>query len=216
MKYIFGLGNPGAQYSGNYHNLGTIFANWLCEYFPNELVSKKTEYEMFRFSNVSFSHFVHLSSNFSNMSLAPSSDLSLNGSCFYVIKPNVFMNLSFKAIGSVYSMNKASSMDFLVMHDELMLPKYDIKLKIPDGSNLPGNAGHNGLRNISEHMSANFSRLRIGIDHPKNFDPRISVTNYVLSNIDDISAYKKAFETKGIKLISDWLNTSTNCVSMKK
>jgi peptidyl-tRNA hydrolase len=85
------------------------------------------------------------------------------------------------------------------MHDELMLPKYDLKLKQSQG-----NAGHNGLRSLSGHIQ-NYSRLRIGIDHPKNFNSQMAVDSYVLSNIDDISRYKDAFENEGLKLIKEWL-----------
>jgi len=179
MKCIIGLGNPGAQYSKTYHNLGLIFVTWLHELLhsrsANELIVKKSEYETIKLQQ-----------------------------CL-LIKPNTYMNTSFKALGPTYNLYKLQAENILVMHDELMLQKYDIKLRVPDGITAPGNAGHNGLRNISEHISPHFARLRIGIDHPKNFNSRISVHDYVLSQIDSIDGYKKEFEKTAWPLIKDWL-----------
>lgn len=179
MKCVIGLGNPGAQYAKTYHNLGLIFATWVHELLratgSSELVIKKPEYEVIKLRQ-----------------------------CL-LIKPNTYMNTSFKALGATYNLYKLRPENVLVMHDELMLPKYDIKLRTPDGITAPGNAGHNGLRNISEHISPHFARLRIGIDHPKNCNSRISVHDYVLSQIDSIDAYKKEFEKTAWSIISNWL-----------
>jgi PTH1 family peptidyl-tRNA hydrolase len=64
--------------------------------------------------------------------------------------------------------------DILVFHDELDLAPGRLRVKIGGG-----NAGHNGLRSISEHIGNDYRRVRIGIGHPGDKD---LVHDYVLSN----------------------------------
>jgi peptidyl-tRNA hydrolase len=47
MQWILGIGNPGQQYSRHYHNLGLIFANWLCETWPARQLEAKSDYELY-------------------------------------------------------------------------------------------------------------------------------------------------------------------------
>ena len=60
-----------------------------------------------------------------------------------------------------------------VIHDDLDLPVGQIRIK--DGG---GHGGHNGLRDIIKHCSADFMRIRVGINHPGNKD---LVTSWVLT-----------------------------------
>jgi len=62
----------------------------------------------------------------------------------------------------------------LIAHDELDLPTSEIRLKESGG-----HGGHNGLRNIIDHLQGDnsFKRLRIGIGKPKN---NIDMISYVL------------------------------------
>ncbi len=63
--------------------------------------------------------------------------------------------------------------NILVVHDEIDLPPGAIKFKTGGG-----HGGHNGLRDIINHLGAkDFHRLRIGIGHPGNKD---QVVAYVL------------------------------------
>lgn len=177
MKYIVALGNPGSKYAKNYHNLGLICATWLSTKLPHEKNQKlkSPKYELLEFEK------------------------------FKLIRSLVFMNTSFEAISQIYKASHLKPANLLVMHDELMINKYDIKLKMSNKQQALGNAGHNGLRNISDNIGPNFSRLRIGIDHPKNFSNNLCVTDYVLSNIDSIEKYHQAFEAHVLDLINHWL-----------
>ena len=67
----------------------------------------------------------------------------------------------------------------LVIHDELDLPFGEIKFKESGG-----HGGHNGLRNIIDHLNGNpsFKRLRIGIGHP---GIKEMVSSYVLENFSN-------------------------------
>ncbi len=85
------------------------------------------------------------------------------------------MNNSGKPVKKVVDYLEIDLSNLLVIHDELDLPLGVIKFK-----NSGGHGGHNGLRDIIAGLSnnKNFTRLRVGIDHPgKSKD----VTKYVLS-----------------------------------
>ena len=70
---------------------------------------------------------------------------------------------------------KLSTKKILVVHDELDLPLGKLKLKESGG-----HGGHNGLRNVIEHLNgdSSFKRLRIGIGHPEKEE---DVVKYVLT-----------------------------------
>ena len=64
--------------------------------------------------------------------------------------------------------------NLLVVHDELDLVAYDLRLKRGGGE-----GGHNGLRSISQNLGTkDYARLRIGIGRPH---PRQDPADYVLS-----------------------------------
>ena len=85
------------------------------------------------------------------------------------------MNDSGRAVAAVCQFYQIPPEDILVAHDELDIPSGSVRLK--EGG---GHGGHNGLRDIINHLSGNkqFHRLRIGIGHPGNSK---QVHNYVLS-----------------------------------
>ncbi len=91
-----------------------------------------------------------------------------------LLKPQTFMNLSGDSVQPAMKFFKSTSQNVLVIHDELDLPPGKLKLKKGGG-----HAGHNGLRSITQHIGADFWRLRVGIGHPG--DKRL-VSNYVLSD----------------------------------
>ena len=84
------------------------------------------------------------------------------------------MNLSGKAVGALATFYKILPDEILVAHDELDMDPGTVKLKKGGG-----HAGHNGLRSITNHIGAEFWRLRVGIGHPG--DKRL-VSNYVLAD----------------------------------
>ncbi|MFZ3327147.1 MAG: aminoacyl-tRNA hydrolase, partial [Methylocella sp.] len=62
----------------------------------------------------------------------------------------------------------------VIFHDELDLPPGKVRVKTGGG-----NAGHNGLRSLTEHLGNEYRRVRIGIGHPGD---KALVHNYVLSD----------------------------------
>ena len=92
----------------------------------------------------------------------------------WLLMPSTFMNRSGQAVAALARFYKILPAETLVIHDELDLAPGDIRLKCGGG-----NAGHNGLKDISAHYATpEFWRLRLGIGHPGD---RTQVANYVLN-----------------------------------
>ncbi|MFQ3360565.1 MAG: aminoacyl-tRNA hydrolase [Alphaproteobacteria bacterium] len=102
---------------------------------------------------------------------------TINGGKVVLLQPQTYMNNSGVSVQAAKKFYKIDIDDIYVFHDELDIPVGRIKLKIGGGS-----AGHNGLKSIINCVGKDFTRIRIGIDHPgdKNL-----VSNYVLSNFND-------------------------------
>ncbi len=99
---------------------------------------------------------------------------AVGGERVIALKPTTFMNDSGRSVGEAARYYKIELPDILVFHDELDLAPGRLRVKIGGG-----NAGHNGLRSISEHIGNDYRRVRIGIGHPGDKD---LVHDYVLSN----------------------------------
>lgn len=113
----------------------------------------------------------------------------------WLLKPSTYMNESGQAVAALARFYKIKPQEILVAHDELDFPAGTIRLKESGG-----HGGHNGLRNIIQHLGTNnFYRLRIGIGHPGQKD---RVTPYVLSppSKNDQVAILTAIE-KGISIV---------------
>lgn len=91
-----------------------------------------------------------------------------------LVKPQTFMNESGQSVGAAMRFYKLAPTDVVVFHDELDLAAGKIKAKLGGG-----NAGHNGLRSIDEHIGSDFRRVRIGIGHPGD---KTRVTGHVLGD----------------------------------
>jgi PTH1 family peptidyl-tRNA hydrolase len=91
----------------------------------------------------------------------------------WLLMPSTYMNRSGQSVAALARFYKIEPDETLVIHDELDLQPGDIRLKFGGG-----NAGHNGLKDISAHFSTpGFWRLRLGIGHPGD---RNQVADYVL------------------------------------
>ena len=95
---------------------------------------------------------------------------ALESSC-RLLKPRTFMNHSGRSVAALCRYYAIEVEDILVCHDEVDLPVGAVKLKRSGGD-----AGHNGLADISRHLGAAYWRLRIGVGR-QNFG---DVADYVL------------------------------------
>jgi peptidyl-tRNA hydrolase, PTH1 family len=91
-----------------------------------------------------------------------------------LLMPGTFMNESGRAVGEAAHFYKLALSDITVVHDELDLRPGKVRVKV-GGTD----AGHNGLRSISEHLGRDYRRVRVGIGHPGD---KSRVHGYVLSD----------------------------------
>lgn len=85
---------------------------------------------------------------------------SQGGGNVWLLQPQTFMNLSGKSVGALARFYKIKTEEILVAYDEMDIVPGEAKLK------LGGSSTHNGLRDITAQMGADYWRLRIGIGHP--------------------------------------------------
>lgn len=89
------------------------------------------------------------------------SEVNLGPTRVVLLKPSTFMNESGRAVQDAMRFFKLALPDLVVFHDEIELPPAKVKVK-RGGSN----AGHNGLRSISECVGNEYMRVRLGVGHP--------------------------------------------------
>jgi PTH1 family peptidyl-tRNA hydrolase len=102
------------------------------------------------------------------------SEAVLGGEKVLLLKPETFMNESGRAVQEAARFYKIPPEDVIIFHDELDLVPGKLRVKLGGG-----NAGHNGLRSITECIGNDYRRVRIGIGHPGDKD---RVHAYVLSD----------------------------------
>ncbi len=170
MKLIIGLGNPGKKYEFTRHNVGFMAVDKLREVwnFP--------EFEFNKKFNAEISEGILFLSSQAN----PASAGEVEGSNkILMVKPRTFMNLSGEAVKKILDFYKLTSVDIIVIHDDL-----DIELgkyKISENSR---SAGHNGVQNIIDRLGTqNFKRIRIGIEDEEKRKNRLTPSDeFVLQN----------------------------------
>ena len=123
--------------------------------------------------------------------------IQIGTSAVWLLKPMTFMNRSGLSVQQLASFYQIPVEEILIAHDELDIAPGEIRLK-----QAGGHGGHNGLRDIHAHLTANYWRLRIGVGHPGD---RNKVVDYVLSrpSVADEIEIQRAIELgcKQIELI---------------
>ena len=84
---------------------------------------------------------------------------------------------SVKAIKELIDYFKIEAKDVIVFHDDMDIDFGKIKAKFGGGS-----AGHNGIESIDKFIGKEYSRVRIGIGHPKKSK---KVNNHVLEDFKE-------------------------------
>ncbi len=137
MFLIVGLGNHGAKYMLNRHNIGFMA---LDRYFesaggqPNWKAGGK----------------------------ALVTKAKIDSAEVIFVKPQTYMNLSGEAVRPIMDFYKISLDNVLIVHDELDIGFGAIKVQKNRG---PG--GHNGLKSLNEHFgSQDYTRLKLGVGKP--------------------------------------------------
>ena len=86
---------------------------------------------------------------------------AIGGEKLLLLLPGTYMNESGRAVAEAAHFYKLEAGQVVVFHDEAELTPGKVRLKIGGG-----NAGHNGLRSISEHIGNDYHRVRLGVGHP--------------------------------------------------
>ncbi|MGF1644708.1 MAG: aminoacyl-tRNA hydrolase [Thiotrichales bacterium] len=148
IQLIVGLGNPGPQYDQTRHNAGFWFVDELARRHRGQFRRES------RFS-------------------AEQARIQVDGHELWLLKPQTFMNRSGQAVRPFLDYFKVEPAATLVAHDEIDLAPGIGRLKLGGG-----HGGHNGLRDLIQHLGAEFWRLRVGVGHPGQRD---QVVEYVLN-----------------------------------
>ena len=147
---VVGLGNPGEEYVNTRHNAGLDFVMMLSDEYGVSLKKEKLIKSCY-------------------------AKFEINECSVILCIPDTFMNESGICVSKAKKFFNVENHEILIIHDDLDLDNGCIRLK-----DSGGHGGHNGLRNIIDHLSGDtsFKRIRIGIGHPGKEN---NVTSYVLS-----------------------------------
>ena len=108
MLLFAGLGNPGAKYANNRHNVGFMAADAIARRHSFAPWSKKFQAEI--------------------------AEGKIGGEKVLLIKPQTFMNLSGQSVGEAMRFYKVEPSAVTVFYDEIELPAGKVRVKVGGGS----------------------------------------------------------------------------------
>jgi PTH1 family peptidyl-tRNA hydrolase len=135
---IVGLGNPGAQYQGNRHNVGQMVLDELAARVGAGFKTHKARAQVVE------------------------GRLGIGGPRVVLAKPMSYMNVSGGPVSALASFYGITPDHVVAVHDEIDIPFNTVKLKTGGGE-----GGHNGLRDISKALGTkDYLRVRVGVGRP--------------------------------------------------
>ncbi|WP_285250357.1 aminoacyl-tRNA hydrolase [Pseudarthrobacter sp. fls2-241-R2A-168] len=135
---IVGLGNPGAQYLGNRHNVGQMVLDELAGRVGAGFKTHKARAQVVE------------------------GRLGIGGPRVVLAKPMSYMNVSGGPVSALANFYGIDPDHVVAVHDEIDIPFNAVKLKIGGGE-----GGHNGLRDISKALGTkDYYRVRVGVGRP--------------------------------------------------
>ncbi len=148
---IAGLGNPGKKYEGSRHNVGFDVIDVLAD-----------EYH------------IDNPTRFGKSFVAKG---RIGAEKVILMKPLTYMNLSGEAIREVVDYYKVDTTDHLVViSDDIDLEVGKLRIRKKGSA-----GGHNGLKNIIQHLGNNeFTRIRVGVGSKPN--PDYDLADFVLGH----------------------------------
>lgn len=158
MLVLLGLGNPGARYAKNRHNVGAMVVDAIADRW-------RFGPERSRFASLTRE---------GEIATASASVRTL------ILKPQTFYNESGRAAGEALAFYKLSPADLVVFYDEIDLSPGRFRMKTGGGA-----AGNNGIRSIAARIGPDFRRARLGTGHPGHKD---LVQGHVLSDFHKADA----------------------------
>ena len=170
--YIFGLGNPGAEYDGTRHNAGRAAVELLAQ--NNNFPAFKEEKKLY----------------------ALAAEGIIEKQPTLLLLPETFMNNSGRTAAALKIPSKKQIVEhIIVVHDDLDLPLGTVKLVFNRGT-----AGHKGVASIAHALKTKeFTRVRIGIAKASDIKKSQNKTTVHTIVVGKISPADKAILAKSIK-----------------
>jgi len=156
MLILAGLGNPGARYAGNRHNIGFMAVD--------EIARRWT--------------FGPERSRFQALTREGSIETPDGPVKALILKPQTYYNDSGNAVGAALKLFKLKPSDLVVFYDEIDLAPGRFRMKTGGGA-----AGNNGVRSITGQVGPDFRRARLGTGHPGHKE---LVQGHVLSDFHKV------------------------------
>jgi PTH1 family peptidyl-tRNA hydrolase len=156
MLLIAGLGNPGAGYAKNRHNIG---------FMAVDEIARRWGFGPER-------------SRFRGVAREGSIDTPAGPVKVLILKPQTYYNESGGSVGEALKFYKLKPADLVVFYDEIDLAPGRFRMKTGGGA-----AGNNGIRSIAAHVGPEFRRARLGTGHPGHKD---KVQGHVLSDFHKV------------------------------
>lgn len=139
MWLIAGLGNPGAKYHWNRHNIGFLAIESFAKSLGVPPPDKKQHQALM-------------------------SKFKLDGQDILLAMPQTFMNLSGQSLQKFISYYNIELDRLVVIQDDIESPFGSVKLQ-----KKRGHGGHNGIRDIHAQLGSNdYLRIKIGVGRPSN------------------------------------------------
>jgi PTH1 family peptidyl-tRNA hydrolase len=136
MLLLVGLGNPGAKYAGNRHNIGFMAVDAIARAHGFGPWKKKFHGEL--------------------------AEGHIDGVRTLLLKPQTYMNESGRAVGEAAGFHKLSPMEVVVFYDEIDLAPGRFRMKTGGGA--AGHNGIRSI--IASPVGEGFRRARLGVGHP--------------------------------------------------
>jgi len=136
MLLLVGLGNPGAKYAGNRHNIGFMAVDAIARAHGFGPWKKKFQGEL--------------------------CEGHIDGVRTLILKPQTYMNESGRAVGEAANFHKLSAADVIVFYDEIDLAPGRFRMKTGGGA--AGHNGIRSM--IASPIGDGFRRARLGVGHP--------------------------------------------------
>ena len=156
MLILVGLGNPGAKYAHNRHNIGFLALSAIGQ--------------RWRFGPERIKFNALISEGAVETPDGPVKAL--------LVKPQTFYNESGQAVAQAMKFYKLTPADVVVFYDEIDLAPGRFRMKTGGGA-----AGNNGIRSITAQIGPDFRRARMGTGHPGHKD---KVMGHVLSDFHKV------------------------------
>lgn len=151
---VVGLGNPGARYAGNRHNVGAMVLEELAR----------------RSGSALRTHKARASAAQVRLGTGPG---GAPGPAAVLAVPSSYMNESGGPVSALLRFFSVPTERLVVVHDELDVDAGVVRLKRGGGE-----GGHNGLRSISSAVGTrDYHRVRVGIGRPPG---RMDAADFVL------------------------------------